>query len=71
MTYNMQAGGPEVLEITYVKEQTTTTCFGIPHCMVNREERNFLTSLEADCKGIVGDQALVTSFGRAKVILYQ
>lgn len=66
----MKVGGQEVLEGMYVKENARTTCFGIPHCMVNREGRNFLISLKADCKGIVGDRVLVTSFGRAKVIFY-
>lgn len=52
----MKLGRQEVLEGTYAKKQATTMCFGIPHCMVNRERRNFQNSLKADHKG---DQALV------------
>ena len=55
----MKLGGREVLEGMYVKKQARTMCFGIRKCMVNREGINFLTSLKADCKGILGDQALV------------
>lgn len=54
----MKFGGQEVLEGTYARKQARAMCSGIPHCMVNREGRNFLTSLKADHKEILGDQAL-------------
>lgn len=47
----MKLGGREVLEGMYVRKQARTVCSGIPHCTVNREGRNFLTSLKADHKG--------------------